>query len=177
MPRNIPTINTRRLTLRGMRAEDFDRFAEIWSMPEVVAQISGKPRSRSQSWEAFLRNAGHWQITGLGQWAIEVHRQPAIAGQTGFFYGTRGLGEDFDPYLEAGWVLEPGNQGKGLALEAVQAAHDWFDRVITGRTVCIIAPEHEASLRIADAMGYRPLREAEYEGSRVQLLMRNGPSA
>ena len=36
MSRHVPTINTARITLRAMRPEDFDRFAEIWAMPEVV---------------------------------------------------------------------------------------------------------------------------------------------
>lgn len=175
MSRTIPTINTRRLTLRAMRAEDFGRFAEIWAMPEVVTHISGKPRPKSESWDAFLRNAGHWQITGFGQWAIEVHRQVQMAGQTGFLFGSRGLGDDFDPFPEAGWVMAPESQGQGLGLEAVRAAHDWFDRVITGPTVCIIAPDNAGSLRIAETLGYGVIRTADYGGDRVHLLQRKGP--
>ena len=114
MSRTIPTINTSRLTLRAMRSEDFKRFAEIWSTPEVVAHISGKPRSKALSWDAFLRNAGHWQISGFGQWAIQPHGTQEMAGQAGFFFGSRGLGEDFDPFPEAG-----GNQ---LGVAAVALA-------------------------------------------------------
>ena len=175
MSRTIPTINTARLTLRGMRAEDFDRFAQIWATPEVVTHISGKPWPKSRSWDAFLRNAGHWQITGFGQWAIQVHGQRPMAGQVGFFFGARGLGEDFDPYPEAGWVLEPGVHGQGLGLEAATAAHDWFDRVVAGRTVCMITQENESSLRLAATLGYTALRDVEIEGVAVQLLTRKGP--
>ncbi len=175
MSRTIPTINTSRLTLRAMRSEDFARFAEIWATPEVVTHISGKPRSRPQSWDAFLRNAGHWQISGFGQWAVQPRSMRDMAGQTGFFFGSRGLGADFDTYPEAGWVLAPEAQGQGLGLEAVQAAHDWFDRVIAGRTVCMITPENTGSLRIAEALGYVPLREAEMEGDTVCLMTRKGP--
>ncbi|MGJ8628355.1 MAG: GNAT family N-acetyltransferase [Sulfitobacter sp.] len=175
MSRTIPTINTARITLRAMRAEDFGRFAEIWAMPEVVTHIGGEPRPKSRSWDAFLRNAGHWQITGFGQWAIQVHGQKSMAGQTGFFFGTRSLGEDFDPYPEAGWVLEPGSHGMGLGLEAARAAHDWFDRVIAGRTVCMINFDNAGSLKIAAALGYVPLRETEFEGDVVQLMTRKGP--
>lgn len=175
MSRTIPTINTSRLTLRAMRSEDFRRFAEIWATPEVVAHISGQPRSKAVSWDAFLRNAGHWQISGFGQWAIQPHGMTEMAGQAGFFFGSRGLGEDFDTYPEAGWVLAPEAQGKGLGLDAVQAAHDWFDRVIAGRTVCIITPDNAASLRIADALGYRLLRAADMEGDTVHLMTRKGP--
>ncbi|GLT10057.1 GNAT family N-acetyltransferase [Sulfitobacter sp. PR48] len=175
MSRNVPTINTHRLTLRAMRREDFPRFAEIWATPAVVTHISGKPWPKTRSWDAFLRNAGHWQIAGFGQWAIQIHRQPEMSGQTGFFFGSRGLGDDFDPFPEAGWVLEPGAQGRGLGLEAAQAAHDWFDRVVAGRTVCLITPDNEGSLRIAETLGYTPMRETEMDGDPVVLLTRKGP--
>ncbi|GFE49878.1 N-acetyltransferase [Roseobacter cerasinus] len=175
MSRTIPTINTQRLTLRGMRPEDFRRYAEIWAMPDVVARINDAPWPKSKAWDAFLRNAGHWQITGFGQWAVQRHGVPDMSGQVGFFYAKRDLGEDFDSYPEAGWVLEPGVHGKGLGMEAARAAHDWFDRVVTGHLVCMIAPEHKASLRIAEAMGYQVMRDADYSGSAVRLLARKGP--
>ena len=175
MSRTIPTINTQRLTLRGMRPEDFKRYAEIWAMPEVVQHISGEPWPRSKAWDAFLRNAGHWQITGFGQWAVQRHGAPEMSGQVGFFYAKRDLGEDFDPYPEAGWVLCPDAHGQGFGMEAARAAHDWFDRVITGHLVCMIAPEHTASLRIAEAMGYEVMRDATYAASDVKLLARKGP--
>lgn len=175
MSRVIPTINTSRLTLRAMRAEDFSRFAEIWARPEVVRHIAGEPRSKPQSWDAFLRNAGHWQISGFGQWAIQPHGQPQMAGQCGFFFGSRGLGDDFDTFPETGWVLASDAQGKGLGLEAAQAAHDWFDRVIAGRTVCMITPENTGSLRIAGALGYELLRETEMDGGKICLMTRKGP--
>ena len=98
-----------------------------------------------------------------------------MAGQTGFFFGSQGLGEDFDPFPEAGWVLDPLFQGQGYGLDAATAAHDWFDLVVAGRTVCMITPENENSLRIAQALGYSYLRDAELEGDAVQLLTRKGP--
>jgi len=175
MKRTVPIINTARVTLRAMRPEDFDRFAEIWADPEVVAQIRGGPRSRAASWDAFLRNAGHWQMTGFGQWAISEVRSRRMVGQTGFFYGNRELGDDFDPYPEAGWVLAREAQGQGLALEAVQAAHEWFDRVIPGPLTALITQAHDRSLRIAEALGYRALRDAEMDGVALVLMRRNGP--
>lgn len=175
MSRTIPTINTHRLTLRGMRAEDFNDFATMWEMPEVVEHIDAEPWPRSKAWAAFLRNAGHWQITGFGQWAIQRHRISDMSGQVGFFYAKRDLGDDFDNFPEAGWVLIPDAQGQGLGIEAVRAAHDWFDRVITGRLVCMIAPEHAASLKIADAMGYVMMRDTTFQGRPVRLMARKGP--
>jgi RimJ/RimL family protein N-acetyltransferase len=161
--------------LRGHRPEDFDRFADIWADPAVVAEISGGPRSRSDSWDVFLRNAGHWQMTGFGQWAITEMATRQLIGQCGFFYRNRHLGDDFDVYPEAGWVLATEAQGKGMALEATRAAHDWFDRVMPGPLVCLMTVAHERSRKLAEALGYRALREAKLDGAAVLLMYRKGP--
>lgn len=175
MSRVIPTINTKGLTLRALRPDDFDRYAAIWAMPEVVQYIGGVPWSRSRAWDSFLRNAGHWQMTGFGQWAIEAQGTKALVGQTGFFYGVRGLGADYDAYPEAGWVLSPEAQGRGLGRQAAQAAHDWFDRVVTGPLVCRIAPDNAVSQKLAQALGYKPLRQTEEDGATIDLMIRKSP--
>ncbi len=175
MARNIPIINTARLTLRGMRSEDFARFAEIWASPEVVAHISGEPWPKSRSWDAFLRNAGHWQITGFGQWGVQLHGQRDLCGQAGFFFGARQLGIDFDPYPEARWVIAPDVRGRGLGLEAATAAHDWYDRIMGGHTVCKVSPEDAVSLKLAETLGYAPLRDVEIDGAPARLMARKGP--
>lgn len=175
MIRAIPNINTARLSLSAMRPEDFSRFAEIWACPEVVRHIGGDPWSRQRAWESFLRNAGHWHMAGFGQWAILDQRKRRMIGQTGFFYGTAELGEDFDAFPEAGWVLAPEAQAQGLAREATAAAHDWFDRVIPGPLVAKITIDNVRSLKLAEALGYKPFREAEVGRERLLLLRRNGP--
>lgn len=174
--RAIPKINTARLALRAMRPEDFDRFAQIWAQPEVVAHIGGVPWCRRRAWESFLRNAGHWQVAGFGQWAISEQASRRMIGQTGFFFGSTPVGEDFDPYPEAGWVLAPEAQGLGLGREAVQAAHDWFDRVIPGPLVARVAAANAASLSLARRMAYREMRRIEDAGGGALILMRrDGP--
>lgn len=175
MNRTIPHINTARLSLRAMRPEDFDRYAQIWAMPGVVRHIGGAARSRDEAWKAFLTNAGHWQMTGFGQWAVIEQSTRRMIGQTGFFFGARGLGEDFDAYPEAGWVLVPRVHGRGYGREAALAAHDWFDRVLPGPLVAIVTPDNTASLKLADRLGYTLLRKAEMDGTTVRLLRRDGP--
>ncbi|MCU9838082.1 GNAT family N-acetyltransferase [Ruegeria sp. WL0004] len=177
MIRSIPILNTARLRLAGMRPEDFDRYARMWADPDVVQFIGGRPKTRGEAWDAFLRNAGHWQMTGFGQWGVILQKTRELIGQAGFFYTSRDLGEDFDPYPEAGWILSPEMQGQGLGREAVQAAHDWFDRIIPGRLVAMVSPENERSLRLAGALGYREMRRSEFGGDPVVLLRRDGPPA
>lgn len=175
MIRSVPTINTSRLALRSMRPEDFDRYAEIWAMPEVVRNITGEPRDRRRAWEAFLRNAGHWQMTGFGQWAVIEQSSRVMIGQVGFFFGSTAVDEDFDLYPNAGWMLVPEAQGRGYAVEAARAAHEWFDRVIPGKLVAQVAAVNTSSLKLAAQLGYRELRR-EGEGEEgVVFLRRDGP--
>jgi RimJ/RimL family protein N-acetyltransferase len=173
--RAIPTIRTARLTLRSMRAEDFGRFADIWALCDLRHHVSGRPVDESRAWGAFLRNAGHWQLTGFGHWAVEPHGKRQMMGQAGFGLGRAGLGEDFDAYPEAAWVLHPEVQGQGLATDAAQAAHDWFDRVVTGPVVCKVAPDDTHSLAIAEKLGYVALRTVDLRDLTVQLMFRKTP--
>jgi RimJ/RimL family protein N-acetyltransferase len=169
----IPVIETARLRLRPFRHGDFPAFATIWQEPAVTRFIGKKPRPLSESWGAFLRIAGGWSMEGFGQWAIERNADGLLIGQTGFFTAMRGLGEDFDRSPEAGWVLTTEVHGKGYGPEAVSAAHAWFDaQPFAGRTVAMIELGHGASFRIAEQLGYRPMRQVEDAGDPVMLMER-----
>ena len=58
MVHTIPTINTSRVSLRGMRPEHFPRFADIWAKPEVVAQGSLQYRVEGM----VFHMSGDWVI-------------------------------------------------------------------------------------------------------------------
>jgi RimJ/RimL family protein N-acetyltransferase len=69
----IPELRTDRLILRGMARADFTAFAAVWQEPEVMRFLGRKPRPRSESWAAFLRNAGGWALgQGYGREATEA---------------------------------------------------------------------------------------------------------
>jgi len=169
---DIPVLRTQRLILRGMVLADFPAFVSLWQEPEVVRFI-GQPRAEAESWGGFLRIAGSWALEGFGQWAITAAADGAFLGQAGFFRGARGLGADFDSVPECGWVLTGAAQGQGLGREAVEAVHGWLDaQALAGPTVAMIEVGHEASLKLATRLGYRPMREIEEGGDRVTLLRR-----
>ena len=171
MAQTAPTITTQRLCLRAMIASDFDRYAEMWTMPDVVRHI-GPPRPRAEAWKRFLQTVGHWQMLGHGQWAITRQNDDIMIGQTGFFQAERGLGADFDTFPEAGWVLVPEAHGQGIGHEAVSAAHDWFDRQRPGVLVAVMTHKNEPSMRLAKRLGYQQMRRAELAGEPVLLLRR-----
>ena len=114
-------------------------------------------------------------MTGFGQWAIWEARSRHMVGQVGFFFGNRDLGDDFDAFPEAGWVLAQDAQGQGLAQDAARAAHEWFDRVVHGPLVALVAQSHERSLALAKTLGYTEIRKTKIDDVPVVLLKRVGP--
>ncbi|MGK9232154.1 GNAT family N-acetyltransferase [Inquilinus limosus] len=170
------TIETERLVLRPHRAEDFDDLAAMWADPGVTRFIGGRPSTSEESWARLLRYGGLWSLLGLGYWAVRDRASGRFVGEVGFADFRRGLGPDFDGAPEAGWILAPWAQGRGLAGEAVRAALAWADARGWARSVCIIDPENSPSLRLAEARGYREIRRVTYKDHPVILLERRGSS-
>ncbi len=116
-------------------------------------------------------------MAGFGQWAVVQQSNRQMIGQSGFFYANREMGEDFDNFPEAGWILVPEAQGQGLGLEAAQAAHEWFDRIMPGPLVAMIDATNVTSQKLAEKLGYVSMRECDYRDTPVHLFKRNGPPA
>ena len=100
-----------------------------------------------------------------------------MIGQAGFRYSVSDLGEDFDAYPEASVMVLPEMQDQRVGAEAIVAAHDWFDRVITGPLVARVRDGDDAGATLAARMGYARLRVIEDDTGSVQLLRRNSPPA
>ena len=166
-------MTTQRLVLRGCRADDFEAFAALWGDPQVTQFIGGQPSDASDSWRRLLGIAGHWALFGFGFWLVEERSGGRFIGQVGLAKLNRGLGEKFDDALEIGWILAPWCHGKGYATEAAQAALAWGERELgLTRAVCMIDPEHQGSLRVAEKCGFTRFAEASFKGAPVVLLER-----
>jgi RimJ/RimL family protein N-acetyltransferase len=65
-----PLLTTSRLTLRPHTRDDFLESYAMWSDPEVIRYIGGKPFTREEVWARLLRYAGHWAMLGYGYWVV-----------------------------------------------------------------------------------------------------------
>ncbi len=168
----METLTTERLILRPHGLEDFDHLYRIWSDPVFTGQIGFAPMSAETVWFRLLRDIGHRQVFGYGNWAVTDRDTGAYMGSVGVFNYRRDLEPAFDA-PEVGWGLDPGFHGKGFAAEALTAALHHADRVLDlPRTVCMISPDNAPSLKLAERMGFMLWREGQYHGDTLIMMER-----
>ena len=146
---DIPVLETERLRLREILAEDLDDFSEMNSDPDFTKFFgTGKPLTRWESWNVMAMLAGHWVIRGFGFWIVEEKDSNAFVGRVGIWH------PDGWPGTEIGWGISPKFWGKGYATEAAEAAKKWaFDNLDVTQLISVIHPDNEASKRVAIRIG------------------------
>ena len=165
-------LTTDRLTLTPVAVSDLNDLIGLWADADFTRHIMGRGLSEEEVWFRLLRDMGHWQAKGYGNWTIRESDTGAYVGSVGVLDYRREMTPAFDA-PELGWGVAPAFQRQGLAYEAVQAALDWTDAYrLEPRTVCMISPENTASVKLAERLGYRPYAEADYQNSTVTLFER-----
>ena len=163
--------------MRRHTVADFEQSAALWSDPDVVRYISGKPSTRAESWLRLLRYIGHWQALSFGYWVVEDRLTGQFLGEVGLADYKRDMTPSIEQWPEIGWVLAPHAQGRGLATEAVAAALAWSDRTLTAdRTMCLVDPDHAASIGVAAKNGFVERCSGELGGSPVLIMERLKPA-
>lgn len=174
----VPELETSRLRLRGFRAEDFEKWFAFSRTPAYYRYFGNEPMPAEEVWKLLLRSAGHWVIMGFGFWAVEEKASGRFVGAVGFLRLKRALDPPLGDAPEIGWVMDPAIHGRGYASEAVTAALAWGEKHFGPvRTVCIIHPENEASLRLAAKFGYHEYARTTYHAEPIVLLERPGQPA
>jgi RimJ/RimL family protein N-acetyltransferase len=170
---NVPILETERLRLRGYRRADFPDRQKLWSDPLVTPHTSGAPVGEMDCWARMLTLAGHWEIMGYGYWVVEERATGRFVGEIGFADFKREIVPSFSGTPEVGWILSPEYHGKGFAAEGARAAIAWGDAHFPDpRTVCIIAPANEPSLRLAAKLGYREYARSTFKEKAILMLER-----
>ncbi len=172
---NGPVLITPRLTLTPVQLSDYDELAVLWADETFTRHISGRALSGEEVWFRLLRDLGHWQALGHGNWTMRLTETQAYVGSVGVLNYRRAVEPPMtDP--ELGWGLSPAFQGQGLAGEGLSAALDWVDMVLKApRSVCMIGPANVASVRLAERAGFVPYAEGTYHDQPTILLERLRP--
>ncbi len=159
------TLHTERLTLRMFREDDFEAFAAICADAEVMRFLGeGRPMTRLEAWRHMAFLVGHWHLRGYGHWAVEEKATGRLIGRIGF------LNPEGWPAFEIGWTLARESWGRGYATEGARRALEYaFTELERDHVISLIAPENQASIKVAERLGERLESETELFGKRVLI--------
>ena len=170
---SVPMLETSRLVMRGFQVADFDAWFAMTRLPAFYRYLTPGPLPAEEVWKLLLRSAGHWAVLGYGFWAVEEKASGRFVGGVGFLNLKRAIEPPLGDAPEMGWVLDPAVHGLGYANEAADAALVWASNYFGPvRTVCIIHPDNEPSLRLAAKIGYREYARSTYHEEPIVLLER-----
>ncbi len=147
MPTHDLRIDTERLILRPVAAEDFAGWAAFFADPEATRHLGG-PRSEAVAWRHFLAMAGAWRIQGFGAFSVLDQATGQWLGWTGPWHPVGW------PGTEVGWCFSRAAWGRGFASEAAAAAIDWVFRTLDwSEVIHLIPPDNLASQGVAQRLG------------------------
>ena len=150
----IPTLTTKRLTLRAPRPEDFPHYADIFAS-ERSRYMDG-PLDRIDAWHEFAADTIGWQFFGYGYWTVADSKTDAFLGFVGL------ANPPFYPEPELGWMVTESSEGKGIAFEAATAARNWaFATLAWSSVVSYIDPPNQRSIALAERLGATRDRPAD----------------
>jgi RimJ/RimL family protein N-acetyltransferase len=148
----IPILETERLRLRSLRAGDIDDYAAMYADREVLRYLGGGPEpwDRGRSWRHMAFQMGHWHLTGVGLWAVELRESGVFVGMIGF------AAPECWPGFELAWTLARRFWSHGYATEGARGAlAHAFNGLKKDRIISLIHPENRASIRVAERIGER----------------------
>jgi len=145
----IPTLRTRRLVLRGMRADDLDAFAGMNADPEVMRYLSGgRTLTPAETWDLMARMLGQWGLRGYGFFAVEDAASGRFIGRSGILHTLAW------PEPELAYGLDRPFWGQGLATESAVAIRDWaFSSLGLKLLASFVRPDNAGSIGVLRRMG------------------------
>jgi len=163
-------IETERLLLRPLRVEDVDAFIALHADERVNRFVGAY--SHQQALDRLASVEQQWAERGHGLCAVELKSTGEFIGRVGLNYW-----ENFHE-VELGWTLKTETWGHGYATESARACLDWgFATLGEPYFISLIRPGNTASVRVAERLGFAPLRQDELFGNPVTVYSMNRPTS
>ena len=148
----LPTINTSRLSLRWIRAEDVDDFYAVYSNPEVMRYWSTPPLPDKDA-ASKLINEIHESIKrdDILKWGIALRSSDKLIGSVTLFH------LDFTHRrAEIGYAQGRAYWGQGYMQEALKAVlNHAFEILNLHRIEADVDPRNAASVRTLERLGFQ----------------------
>jgi ribosomal-protein-alanine N-acetyltransferase len=156
-------LETARLRLRPFQPEDAP-LAYAWlTDPEIMRYMpTGQDFTLEQVEARLARYIAHQAQHGYSRWLIFDRASGEAIGDAGLLY-LPATGE-----AELGYRLIKSGWGRGLATEAAQAWLQFaFDRLGLAEVIAFSHPDHHASVRVMEKLGFGFLRHDQMSGMEV----------
>jgi RimJ/RimL family protein N-acetyltransferase len=159
-------LTTERLLLRKPKLGDAKALHKAYGDPEVMQYIgTGETGTLEQTREWIKRATARWKADGFGAFVIE--HDGVVVGRSGFLVWNpdtweNGTVKEFgdDAAVELGWLLAREPWGNGYATEAATACRDYaFKELKLRRLISLIAPGNDRSVKVAERIGERYVRD------------------
>lgn len=158
-----PTIETVRLHLRPMRANDFDALLEIFTDPRVMASFDSVPFTPTQMQQWLQRNLDHQAQFGYGLFSVIERASGRLIGDCGL----EQMEVEGQAVAELGYDLRSDVWNQGFATEAASAVRNYALQVLRlPRLISLIRVGNAASQRVAEKIGLQRAAEFERYGTR-----------
>lgn len=157
-------LETPRLSLREMRAEDAEALLVVFSDPRVMASFPGETPFDANRMAAWVgRNLEHQRSHGYGLFSVMHKSDGVLIGDCGLERMTVGV--------ELGYDLRSDYWGQGLATEAAAAVRDFaFTTLGLVDLVSLIRVGNEASRRVAEKIGMSLAEEIDRNSAAYWLF-------
>lgn len=147
---HIPSQETRRVLLRGMRVTDAEDMFDYARRPSVTEYLTWNTHASIEETREYLTYVGQRYRTGdFYDWAMVDKESGRMIGTCGFT-----CVRCPDDAAEIGYVLNPDFQGRGLATEAVLCLLTFgFERMGLHRIEARFVEGNLPSLRLMERVG------------------------
>lgn len=157
------TVDTERLILRPIKAEDAQDLFELDNDPEVHRFLGNNPVMEIEKIQEIIK-AIHSQYKkyGIGRFAVELKETGEMVGWSGLKYET-GL-EKFGNYYDLGYRLKRAHWGKGIAYEAAIASLNFgFDKLDLEKICAGAHIDNGASNHLLKKLGFTHLDDFAWQ--------------
>lgn len=163
----LPEIETPRLRLRRLVADDAPQVRALLNEPSFLANIGDRGVRTDEDARRYIEQGPQamYERHGFGLWHVSLRDSGEFIGLCGL------LRRDSLPDADIGYALLPEFWGAGFAVEAASATlRHAAERFHLARVVAIVSPHNTASMRLLEKLGMKYERQhLAPEGDEVAL--------
>jgi RimJ/RimL family protein N-acetyltransferase len=153
-------LKTNRLKLLEVNEQYFDLICSLLMDPEVMEYFPAVlDKDKSEQWCKILYK--DYQTDGAGWWTIFLKETNEFIGHAWIL--ARPM-ENQTEYL-IGYMLHKQYWNKGYITEAARSIIDFGLHTLNlKRIVCLVRPENVSSIRVAEKLNLKYIKQVEYKG-------------